>query len=460
MPRAETKSLSTNYSYGSSYSSSYSHDSQSPEPQLSPASQHSSTPSQSSTPTNTKKKHVCTVCERPFSTSGHLARHSRVHTGERNHKCPFPGCETRCSRQDNLQQHYRIHLSPGSRRASTRTAISRLNNGKRGVGAATLVTVPEPPISPPPLSPPPLSQPPALEPARIYSHHSPPPDSPPPLAQATLPATAHAHLPSTSSRGSSSSPISPYPPSHHIVSVPSQSTQHYSGYRNGTTTYQEPSQGSYPTFIHTTAASHTSNHSNGSYNSYSNSHNNYNSHSNSHHLQHASSASAPSSRHSISHISHPNSYSQNQHHSSQVEPASPVSPHHPVSPHTSAPPTPPYAYEDSHGYHHNGNNSAILPDSHGHLGGSQHSSMVHQGYTSSMVSQHQHQPQRYPSPSPILPPIQDSRYPRRDSHPYLSHQQSSISTEYSQYPPPMNLSLGHRSWKDNGLPKDVGALVQ
>ena len=51
-----------------------------------------------------KKKHVCATCDRAFTTSGHLARHSRVHTGEKNHKCPFPGCETRCSRQDNLQQ--------------------------------------------------------------------------------------------------------------------------------------------------------------------------------------------------------------------------------------------------------------------------------------------------------------------------------------------------------------------
>ncbi|KAJ7029004.1 hypothetical protein C8F04DRAFT_882967, partial [Mycena alexandri] len=51
-----------------------------------------------------KQHHICPVCQRPFSTTGHLARHSRVHTGERNHKCPFPGCETRCSRADNLQQ--------------------------------------------------------------------------------------------------------------------------------------------------------------------------------------------------------------------------------------------------------------------------------------------------------------------------------------------------------------------
>ncbi|KAI0355538.1 hypothetical protein OH77DRAFT_1381214, partial [Trametes cingulata] len=51
-----------------------------------------------------KKKHVCQICTRAFTTSGHLSRHTRIHTGERNHKCPFPGCETRCSRQDNLQQ--------------------------------------------------------------------------------------------------------------------------------------------------------------------------------------------------------------------------------------------------------------------------------------------------------------------------------------------------------------------
>lgn len=53
-----------------------------------------------------KRNHICQTCSKAFTTSGHLARHIRVHTGERNHKCPFPGCETRCSRQDNLQQQY------------------------------------------------------------------------------------------------------------------------------------------------------------------------------------------------------------------------------------------------------------------------------------------------------------------------------------------------------------------
>ena len=61
-------------------------------------------PSPPHPPSDPKKRHACPTCARAFTTSGHLARHIRVHTGERNHKCPFPGCETRCSRQDNLQQ--------------------------------------------------------------------------------------------------------------------------------------------------------------------------------------------------------------------------------------------------------------------------------------------------------------------------------------------------------------------
>jgi uncharacterized Zn-finger protein len=58
-------------------------------------------PSKSADPS---RKHPCLTCGKAFTTSGHLARHQRTHTGERDFKCPFPECETRCSRQDNLQQ--------------------------------------------------------------------------------------------------------------------------------------------------------------------------------------------------------------------------------------------------------------------------------------------------------------------------------------------------------------------
>ncbi|KAH8825252.1 hypothetical protein DL96DRAFT_1420010, partial [Flagelloscypha sp. PMI_526] len=57
------------------------------------------------------KKYKCNVCDRSFTTSGHLTRHGHIHTGEKKYACPFPGCGTKTSRQDNLQQHYRTHLS-------------------------------------------------------------------------------------------------------------------------------------------------------------------------------------------------------------------------------------------------------------------------------------------------------------------------------------------------------------
>jgi hypothetical protein len=50
-----------------------------------------------------KRRYVCPDCDKAFSTSSHLGRHSKVHTGEKNYECTFPGCGVRCSRQDNLQ---------------------------------------------------------------------------------------------------------------------------------------------------------------------------------------------------------------------------------------------------------------------------------------------------------------------------------------------------------------------
>ncbi|KAJ2853629.1 transcriptional repressor, partial [Coemansia asiatica] len=65
-----------------------------------------------------KRKYVCTFtgCGKAFTTSGHLSRHYRIHTGEKNYHCLYPGCTSRFSRQDNMMQHYRTHLSPRSRR--------------------------------------------------------------------------------------------------------------------------------------------------------------------------------------------------------------------------------------------------------------------------------------------------------------------------------------------------------
>ena len=57
-----------------------------------------------------RRKYRCAVCLKGFTTSGHLARHNRIHTGEKNHACPYNNCKQRFSRQDNCLQHYRTHF--------------------------------------------------------------------------------------------------------------------------------------------------------------------------------------------------------------------------------------------------------------------------------------------------------------------------------------------------------------
>ncbi|KAJ2845107.1 transcriptional repressor [Coemansia brasiliensis] len=76
--------------------------------------------------TQNKRKYHCTYpgCGKAFTTSGHLSRHFRIHTGEKNYHCLYPGCTSRFSRQDNMMQHYRTHLSPRSRRNRSLRSVS------------------------------------------------------------------------------------------------------------------------------------------------------------------------------------------------------------------------------------------------------------------------------------------------------------------------------------------------
>ncbi|KAF8474767.1 hypothetical protein BDZ91DRAFT_711668 [Kalaharituber pfeilii] len=70
------------------------------------------------------RRYTC-QCGKSFTTSGHLARHTRIHTGEKNYVCPEPNCGARFSRQDNCMQHYRTHQSgSASKRAARRRRLS------------------------------------------------------------------------------------------------------------------------------------------------------------------------------------------------------------------------------------------------------------------------------------------------------------------------------------------------
>ncbi|KAI9279027.1 hypothetical protein BC943DRAFT_284358, partial [Umbelopsis sp. AD052] len=97
-------------SFGSN-ASSVDEDSPSPNQAMSSISPYSSDNEKTGSSQNqvhTKRKYHCREpgCDKSFTTSGHLARHNRIHTGEKNFRCLFPGCQSRFSRQDNMMQHY------------------------------------------------------------------------------------------------------------------------------------------------------------------------------------------------------------------------------------------------------------------------------------------------------------------------------------------------------------------
>ena len=61
-----------------------------------------------------KLQFECDQCNALFKRPEVLSRHYRKHTGEKPYVCTFPGCQRRCSRSDNLNQHIKRHFQQKS----------------------------------------------------------------------------------------------------------------------------------------------------------------------------------------------------------------------------------------------------------------------------------------------------------------------------------------------------------
>lgn len=67
-----------------------------------------------------------TTCEKSFSCRGHLERHISSKHDDWQMECKIPGCMKRCSRIDNLRDHYWTHVDAGRRGRNSKYSMEEL----------------------------------------------------------------------------------------------------------------------------------------------------------------------------------------------------------------------------------------------------------------------------------------------------------------------------------------------
>ncbi|KAL2113567.1 hypothetical protein VUR80DRAFT_3494 [Thermomyces stellatus] len=82
-----------------------------------------------------EKPHMCERCGRSFSDSSSLARHRRTHSGNRPYQCPYANCQKTFTRRTTLTRHKNQHVGTIEEAAAATAAAlaSRMNGTKAGV---------------------------------------------------------------------------------------------------------------------------------------------------------------------------------------------------------------------------------------------------------------------------------------------------------------------------------------
>jgi len=80
-----------------------------------------------------EKPHCCEVCAKRFSDSSSLARHRRTHSGMRPFKCPFADCQKTFTRRTTLTRHQQQHTGTVEEAAAATAAALAATANRTGM---------------------------------------------------------------------------------------------------------------------------------------------------------------------------------------------------------------------------------------------------------------------------------------------------------------------------------------